>query len=73
MNKIYQHQIQVYSKSHDPIFQNMVQTNLYIKGNQGNLKFCPLWAGANYMHSSLNGEKETVLYIQWFVIFRCAL
>ena len=25
---------------------------------------CPLYTGANYMHSSLNGENETVLYIQ---------
>ena len=29
---------------------------------------CPLYRGYNYMHYSLMGENEIVLYIHWFVI-----
>ena len=29
---------------------------------------CPWYSGSNYIHNSLNGENETTLYRQWFVI-----
>ena len=33
----------------------------------------PLKTGSNYMHYLLNGENETSLCRQWFVIYRCPL
>ena len=34
---------------------------------------CPLYTGSNYMHYTLNGGNETVLYKQWFVIYKYPL
>ena len=48
-----------------------VQSNLSIKGTQGYLKMCPLWAVALYIQVKIiciNGENEAALYRQWFVI-----
>ena len=38
----------------------MIESTLYIKGTQCNLKMCPLYTGSNSMHYSLHGENETV-------------
>ena len=46
-----------------------IQSKLYIKGNQGNLKMCLLWAVdlyievTNYMHYSLMGKMTNNNYV----------
>ena len=50
-----------------------MQSNLYIKATQGNLKMWPLWALSFIYRLKLhalfiNGENEPVFYRQWFVI-----
>lgn len=39
------------------------------------MSICILYADSKYMYCSLNGEYETALYRQWFVLilYRCAL
>ena len=46
-----------------------VQSNLHIKGTQGNLKMCPLWAVALYIQAQIyalfiNEKNEAALYRQ---------
>ena len=57
---------------------NPIQSNLYIKATLGNMKMWPLWAVALYIQVKLSalfidGENETALYRQWFVILRYPL
>jgi hypothetical protein len=37
------------------------------------MSICILYADSKYMHYSLNGEYETALYRQWFVLIQMCI